>query len=174
MSRKKKARRQTTGKQPQRPNKARERAARADKHADQSDGNKPARPAADSTDGNGNASDEATSPNDGGKPARRNQHKQTRRRAPTGERDNRKAAEPPADDGQPGTSDARPEHTERNGQEAPAQETKAPPGRRSQTAKQQRQDKGNEDTTNTPNRKAETTEPRQTRRTGHPQPRRVS
>lgn len=130
------------------------RTARADKHAAHSDGNKPARQPARNTDGNGNAHAEHTKPSDPTKPARRNTDSATDQRAPAGDERNRTTeADEENADPQPGTSDARPEHTEANGHEEPAHETRGRPGTHNHAAKQQRQPREKPPAkTNTPNR----------------------
>jgi len=133
------------------------KAARARRQRAQSDGSTPARPAAESTDGNGKAKHEPTK-NPHGNPARRSHARQTRRRAPTGDASNRAQAAPPAAGGEPGTKDARPEQNGSNGQNEPAQARAGSPGNRNHAEKQQRHDKRTAKT-NTPKQAEKTTSP---------------
>ncbi len=149
-----------------------DRAARADRHADQTDGSRPARDAADSTDGNGKAQAEHTAPTEPTKPARRNHDRATDQRAPTGDERKRNTdgdeenAEP-----QPGTSEARPEHTDDNGQAEPAQRTRGRPGTQSHAAKTQRQPNEKPDKANTPRETRNKNQSRARKREPRPQAR---
>lgn len=115
------------------------RRARATANNESNRGSNPARHARDNTDGNGNAKHEQATRPDPSRPQARNQDTHTRRRAPTAERDRRKAAAPPADAGTPGTQADKPGHTPANGQPAPKHARRRAPGTQSQAATQQRQ-----------------------------------
>lgn len=119
------------------------RAARADRHRRQSRPRTPARQPADSTEGNGKASESDThQPEPGpGQPARNNHARATRRRAATSGGNGNTDHD---DTGAPGTNDEahapeqQPDTAGDNGQKPPAHERAGSPGKRNHTAKTQR------------------------------------